>query len=103
MQKNIQLTQGRTMSEAIMIALIKKGINRQEAHELLRKLTIKSKIQKQPFKETLSENNVVRKKLNEKEIEDNLTPSNYLGTTINQIRSMIEKTRKERQSRRLQF
>lgn len=99
MQKNIQLTQGRTMSEAIMIALTKKGINRQEAHELLRKLTIKSEIQKQPFKETLFENNVIRKKLNEKEIEGNLIPINYLGTTIKQIKSMIKKTRKERQSR----
>lgn len=103
MQKNMALTQGRTMSEAIMIALTKKGINRQEAHELLRKLIIKSEMQNQPFREALLENNIVRKKLNEKEIEDNLSPLNYLGTTITQIKLMVKKTREERKSRGLQF
>jgi adenylosuccinate lyase len=41
MMKNLDLTQGRIMSEAIMITLTEKGMSRQEAHELLRGLTIK--------------------------------------------------------------
>ena len=35
MLQNLSLTQGRAMSESVMMALAKKGVNRQEAHELL--------------------------------------------------------------------
>ncbi len=38
MLQNMGLTQGRSMSEAVMMALARKGVDRQEAHELLRKL-----------------------------------------------------------------
>lgn len=101
MQKNIELTQGRTMSEAVMIALTKKGMSRQEAHELLRKLTIKSEMEKRPFKEVLLEDKVVSKKLNEKEIDEALNPRNYVGTAPKQVEFMVEKTRSERKRRGL--
>jgi adenylosuccinate lyase len=101
MLKNIELTQGRAMSEAVMIALTKKGMNRQEAHELLRKLTIKSETEKRHFKEILLENSVVRERLSEKEIDKVLKPKNYLGTAIEQIKIIIKKTRKERKARGL--
>ncbi|MEM3699249.1 MAG: adenylosuccinate lyase [Candidatus Bathyarchaeia archaeon] len=101
MLKNIELTQGRAMSEAVMIALTRKGMNRQEAHELLRKLTIKSEAEKRHFREILLENNVVREKLSEKEIDEVLNPKNYLGTAIEQVEIIVEKTRKERKAREL--
>jgi len=101
MRQNIELTQGRAMSEAIMIALTKKGVSRQEAHELLRKLTIKSELEKRPFKEVLLEDKVVRKKLSEKEVDEALNPRNYLGTALMQVELMVEKTRKERKERGL--
>ncbi|MEM3666976.1 MAG: adenylosuccinate lyase [Candidatus Bathyarchaeia archaeon] len=99
MQRNIELTQGRAMSEAVMIALAKKGMSRQEAHELLRKLTIKSEMEKQHFKETLLENEIVRGKLSEEEIKEALNPRNYLGTAIGQIELVVEKTMEERRGR----
>ena len=99
MLKNIEITQGRVMSEAVMIALTRKGVSRQKAHEILRKLTIKSEIEKRPFKETLLEDKVVRSKLSEKEIDDALNIKNYLGTALKQVESMIERTLKERKSR----
>jgi len=37
MLQNLSITQGRAMSESVMMALAKKGVNRQDAHELLRK------------------------------------------------------------------
>ncbi|MEM2972001.1 MAG: adenylosuccinate lyase [Candidatus Bathyarchaeia archaeon] len=101
MLKNIELTQGRAMSEAVMIALTNKGMGRQEAHELLRKLTIKSELEKRPFKEVLLGDKVVRNKLNEKEIAEALKPKNYLGTTQQQVVRMVKKTMKERKSRGL--
>jgi len=101
MRQNIELTQGRAMSEAVMIALTKRGMSRQEAHELLRKLTIKSEMEKAPFKKVLLEDKVVRQKLSEKEIDEALNPQNYLGTALEQVKLMVEKTKQERENRGL--
>jgi len=101
MRKNIDLTQGRTMSEAVMIALVKKGMNRQKAHELLRNLTIQSEVEKQPFKKILLQDKTVREKLSEKEIDRALNPRNYLGTAIKQIDIIIRNTKRERKARGL--
>ena len=81
---NFDLTQGRAMSEAVMMALVAKGVNRQEAHELLRKLTIKSEVEKRPFREILLEDTLVSGKLSAKEIDAALNPKNYLGTAVEQ-------------------
>ncbi len=81
---NLGLTQGRAMSESVMMALTKKGVNRQEAHELLRKLTIQSAVEKREFKQVLLQDKFVSSKLSETEIEAALNPQNYLGTAIKQ-------------------
>ncbi len=84
MLRNLDLTQGRIMSEAVMMALARKGVDRQEAHELLRKLTIKSEVEKRHFREILLEDKFVRGKLSEKDIDEALDPRNYLGTAVKQ-------------------
>ena len=101
MLKNVELTQGRALSEAVMIALTRKGVSRQKAHELLRKLAIQSKTEKRHFREILLEDRVVREKLSEKEIDDALNPRNYLGTALEQVELMVKKTRGEREARGL--
>ena len=101
MLKNVGLTQGLAMSEAVMIALTRKGVNRQEAHELLRKLAVESKMKKRRFKKVLQENRVVREKLSEKEIDEALNPENYLGTALEQVELMLIKTKEEREARGL--
>ncbi|MEM3623510.1 MAG: adenylosuccinate lyase [Candidatus Bathyarchaeia archaeon] len=101
MLKNIELTQGRAMSEAVMMTLAKKGMDRQEAHELLRKLTIKSEAEKRRFKDVLLDDKIVRSKLSEKEIAEALKPKNYLGTAKKQVDLMVKKTLKERKARGL--
>ncbi|MGQ9624644.1 MAG: adenylosuccinate lyase [Candidatus Bathycorpusculaceae bacterium] len=101
MLKNIELTQGRAMSEAVMIALTKKGMSRQEAHELLRKLTLKSEAEELHFREALLQDKIVREKLSEKEIDAALNPRNYLGTTLEQIELAVKITREERRARGL--
>ena len=90
MLQNINLTQGRAMSEAVMMALTKKGVNRQEAHELLRQLTIKSEVEKQHFREVLLEDTFVCGKLDVEEIDEALNPKNYLGTAIRQAEEFAE-------------
>jgi adenylosuccinate lyase len=101
MLRNVKLTEGRGMSEAVMIALTKKGMDRQEAHELLRKLTLKCEGEGRLFKEVLMENKMVSKKLTEKEIDEALNPENYLGTAMKQVELVVKKTRKERKKRGL--
>jgi adenylosuccinate lyase len=69
------------------MALTRKDVNRQEAHELLRRLTIKSELEKRHFREILLEDKFVRSKLSEKEIDEALNPKNYLGTAVKQAES----------------
>ena len=84
MQVNLSLTRGRAMSESVMMVLAKKGVNRQEAHEMLRKLTIQSALDKKDFKQVLLEDKFVSSKLTEKEVDQALNPKNYLGTAVKQ-------------------
>lgn len=90
MMQNLGLTQGRAMSESVMMALVRKGVNRQEAHEMLRKLTIQSAVEKRAFKEILMADSLVSSKLGEKEIDDALNPKNYLGTAVKQAEKFAE-------------
>jgi adenylosuccinate lyase len=90
MLRNMDLTQGRAMSEAVMMALAAKGVNRQEAHELLRKLTIKSEVEKRHFREILLEDKFVCGKLSEKEIDAALKPKNYVGTAVKQAEAFAK-------------
>jgi adenylosuccinate lyase len=99
MRKNMELTQGRMMSEPVMMALVKKGMNRQKAHELLRKLTIKSEAENCLFRNVLFENEVIHSFLNEKEIDVALNPHNYLGTAVQQVENVIQGTSAERKAR----
>ena len=100
MSKNLELTQGRTMSEAVMMALTRKGMDRQEAHELVRQLAIKSEVQKQPIRDILLRNESVQRMLSEKEVDEALDPRNYLGTAIEQVDLVVQKTKRERKVRR---
>ena len=45
------------------------------------------------------ENMEIRRLLSEKEIEVALTPEEYLGTALEQVKNMVEKTKEERKTR----
>ena len=91
MLQNLSLTQGRAMSESVMMALANKGVNRQDAHEMLRKLTIQSAFNKKNFKQVLLEDKLISGKLTEKEIYQALNPKNYLGTAVKQAERFAKK------------
>ena len=101
MRRNIELTQGRTMSEALMIALVGKGMDRQEAHELVRKLALSSALMEVPFKEILLGDVEVTRRFNMDEIDGVLNPREYLGTAVEQVERCTKMTRSERRSRGL--
>jgi len=101
MERNLILTEGQTMSEAVMMALARKGMSRQEAHELVRRLTIKSTVDKTSFKDSLLREGAVSSLLSEEEVDEALNPRNYLGTSVKQVGSAIRKTMSERRGRGL--
>ncbi len=85
MRKNLNLTKGRVMAEAVMIKLVEKGLGRQDAHELVRKNSMKSFKEDTHLLEVLLEDDVIKKHLSEKEIKEAMEPENYLGTVKEQI------------------
>ena len=89
MRRNVSLTQGRVMSESIMMQLVKKGMGRQEAHELIRNISLKSESENQPFLEALLENQKVTSRMTKEEVEEALQPHNYLGTAIEQVDKIL--------------
>jgi adenylosuccinate lyase len=74
MKRNLEKSD-RMMAESVMIMLTKKGMNRQKAHELVRKCSMRKGV----FKEILLEEKEIRKLMSEKEINDALRAEKYLG------------------------
>ncbi len=85
-EKNLELLRGRNMAEAVMIKLVKKGYDRQKAHELLRIIAQKEG----DFKENLIKNETVRKYLTEREIEEALNPERYIGSAVEIVRGILK-------------
>ncbi|MCS7120694.1 MAG: adenylosuccinate lyase [Nitrososphaerota archaeon] len=102
MRRNIDITEGRTMSESVLMALVRKGMDRQKAHELVRRLTFKSIAEKTSLEQVLLQDEEVRSRLSPEEIEEALDPMNYLGTSVMQVEKAIEKTLAERRERGLE-
>ena len=97
-EKNLMLTKGLNLAEAVMIELTKKGMSRQEAHELLRRLSIKAFKENKGLKEVLLESKEARAYLNEEDIERVTNPKNYVGTAIEQVRRILEEEKKSSRS-----
>ncbi|MHA1231278.1 MAG: adenylosuccinate lyase [Candidatus Helarchaeota archaeon] len=88
-EKNLNLTQGLIMTENIMIQLVKKGLGRQDAHEILRKCALKSYSEKRPLKEILLNDESLKPYLSEQELDSWLDPKNYLGTAVLQVENVV--------------
>ncbi len=69
MKENLDLTRGLVFSQKALIALIKKGVKRQTAYEIVQKSAMKTWNEKKPFKETLLENEKFREYISEDEIK----------------------------------
>lgn len=92
-KKNLDKTKGLIMTENLMLGLVKKGIGRQDAHELLRQSSMKVIKENKSLKEVLLKNEIIKKKFTEKELDWYLDPKNYLGTAIEQVENVIKTLR----------
>ncbi len=81
------------LSESVMIALTKKGMPRQEAHEILRRNAMKAYETSKTLRDVLLEDKEILKYLTPEEIDDLLKPENYLGTALERIDTILEKVK----------
>ena len=79
MIENLNNAGGLPMAEAFVIALGKTDLGRQEAHELVRTITMQSEKSNITFAQAIEKNEEVLKYLNQKEISACLDPQNYTG------------------------
>jgi len=81
MRANLEATKGQAMAEAVMIALVRKGIGRQEAHRIVQDLARSAREKGVHLRDVLVKDKVVSRALAPKEIDAALDPENYLGSS----------------------
>ena len=91
MRQNMDISRGLPMAESLMTMLISKGVGRGDAHELMRRASIKATEQNKTLKEVFIAENKKLKYLTEDEIDKALKPENYLGETEKIIDRVIKK------------
>jgi adenylosuccinate lyase len=79
MNRNLGLTGGAILTEAVMMALARKGMGRQKAHELMRGIAMRAAREGRPFKDMLMESREVTAYLSKGEVDHLMKPENYLG------------------------
>ncbi|UCB58895.1 MAG: adenylosuccinate lyase [Thermoplasmatales archaeon] len=91
MKTNLMISKGLPMAESLMTTLINKGMGRGDAHELMRKTSLKALKEDKTLKEVFKNKNKKLKLLSDKEIEYALNPINYLGVTEKIIDKVVKK------------
>ena len=89
------------MAEAVLTALVNKGMPRQEAHRLLQQLVSQGRAENKSFSETLAANPTVARYLSRDEVEAALEPRAYLGASARLVDFAIEKASVARRARGL--
>ena len=84
MKKNLSLLGGLHKSQNILLALIQKGLLRQEAYSIVQKCAMESWNNKKQFEEIIVNNKEIRNYLNEREIKDILKKNESIEN-LNQI------------------
>jgi adenylosuccinate lyase len=83
-RQNLGLTRGLNMAEAAMLALVEKGMPRQRAHRLMRRLSAEAAARGVSLGEAMRRSEEVRRLLGE-EPEKFLEPERYIGTAREQV------------------
>ena len=92
-RKNLDLSKGTIMSEAIITKLVEKGMGRQDAHELLRQSSMQAFETNRHLKDILLTKNIVSRYLNRKELDELFDYNNYIGLSIEKTEKVVDKWR----------
>lgn len=93
-KKNLHLTRGLNMAEAVMLALVERGIPRQEAHRLMRKLSGEARAKGVGLVDVIKESGEMRKLLGDHP-ERFLDPESYIGTAVEQVERVLRAGRRK--------
>jgi adenylosuccinate lyase len=89
-RENLEKVRGLNMSEAVMLALTKKGVGRQIAHELVRQVAMRAYANNTSLLEELLKDETIMKYFTRKELEELLKPENYLGTAKERVKKVVK-------------
>ncbi len=92
-ERNLNLTLGLCLTEKVMIELVEKGIGRQDAHEMLRRLAMKCWKERRSLREVMLEDEKASGLVTEAELDDWLNPENYIGTAVEQVEKAVHTLR----------
>jgi adenylosuccinate lyase len=93
MRENLDATSGQVMAEAVMIALVGKGMGRQEAHAAVRAAAMKARHKGVHLRDVLATDKVVSKLLGPKDLASALDPSKYLGQSAAIVDAAVARLR----------
>jgi adenylosuccinate lyase len=93
MRSNLESAKGIIMAEPVMIALASKGLGRQEAHEVVRKASIKADTEGALFRDVLMKDRSVRSCMTSDELDNIMDPTNYLGVAPELTDRVVEQAR----------
>lgn len=93
-RRNLNAQKGLNLSEAVMIELTKRGVDRQVAHEILREASLRAYANKSSLLEELLKDENLLRYLKKEEISELLKPENYLGTAFERVEMVVDWVRK---------
>jgi adenylosuccinate lyase len=91
MLENIKGTKGYFMSESVMTALTDRGMDRQEAHETIRKLAMEAQEKNVDLKEVLLASRDVAEIMTTDDLDEALDPVNYIGSSVQIVENVLKK------------
>lgn len=89
MLENIESSRGLVMAEPLMMALTRKGIGRQDAHEIIRESSMIAEDQKRHLRDVLMEREDLKGVLTKEEIIETMDASNYVGGAREIVDKMV--------------
>lgn len=89
MQRNISSSNGFIMAESVLLTLSSKGIGRQNAHELVRQISIRAESEGKSLRDALLENSEVMKLVTESELDAALDPNSYVGSAPQMVDKIV--------------
>ncbi|MHA1681174.1 MAG: adenylosuccinate lyase [Promethearchaeota archaeon] len=93
-RKNLELTRGAIMSEYIMVELVRKGMSRQDAHEILRQVAIRCRQDGISYREGIIDDDRIKNLFSSKDIDELVEPRNYIGAAVTLVERTIDTIKK---------
>ncbi len=90
-RRNLMLLRGINLAESVMIELTRRGMDRQEAHELVRESSMQALADSRNLVDVLGERPEVTAYCSRQNLEELLNPDAYIGTAVQQVDRLREK------------